>query len=146
MYYDKDSTPTKSCPKTREVYLPEGAWYDFWTNKYYEGGQTIIASAPIEIIPLYVKAGSILPMTQHMQYVDEVSNAPLELYVYPGKDTEFELYEDDGKSYGYEEDEFAITKITWTDKNRDLVIGKPIGSYKRIRNNKEYIVKVIEKN
>ena len=110
-----------------------------------EGGQTIIASAPIDIIPLFVKAGSILPMTQYMQYVDEVTNAPLELYVYPGKDTEFELYEDDGNSYSYEEGEFAITKITWTDENRDLVIGKPIGCYKGITENKEFIVEIIDK-
>ena len=144
MYYGKDSTPIKNSPKTREVYLPKGAWYDFWTNDYYEGGQTITAAAPIDIIPLYVKAGSILPMTSHMQYVDELPNAPIELYVYPGMDTEFELYEDDGCSYRYEEGEFAITNISWNDKNHELVISEPTGHYEGMANNNEFIVKVIE--
>jgi alpha-D-xyloside xylohydrolase len=144
MYYDKNGVPIEGSSKTREVYLPKGCWYDFWTNKYYEGGQTIIADAPIDIIPLFVKAGSILPMAQFMQYVDEMPNAPIKLYVYTGKDTEFELYEDEGNSYRYEEGEYAITKLVWDDKNQELVIGEPIGYYKGMTGNREFKAEVID--
>jgi alpha-D-xyloside xylohydrolase len=144
MYYKKNGVPIEGSSTTREVYLPSGGWYDFWTNKYYKGGQTILADAPINIIPLFVKEGSILPMTRFMQYVDEIPNAPIELYVYEGKDSEFDLYEDDGNSYRYEEGEYAITKLLWSDKNQELVIGEPIGYYKGITNNREFQIHVIK--
>lgn len=144
MYYDKDSTPIEAV-KSREVYLPKNAdWYDFWTNEYYKGGQTILAETPIDRLPLYVKAGSILPMTCFMQYVDEIPNAPIEVRVYTGKDTEFELYEDEGNSYRYENGEFAITKLIWSEKDQKLDIGKPIGSYQGMQI-KEYQVQIVFK-
>jgi alpha-D-xyloside xylohydrolase len=143
MYYEKDGVTIEGSSKTREVYLPSGGWYDFWTNRYYEGGQIIIAEAPISIIPLYVKAGSILPMTQFMQYVDEIPDAPIELYVYPGKDTEFTMYEDEGNSYRYEEGDYTLTKLVWSDGQQELVIGEPIGSYRGMIKNREYRVRVI---
>lgn len=145
MYYEKDSKPIEGSSKTREVYLPKGGWYDFWTNQYYEGGQTIIADAPISTIPLYVKAGSILPMAQFMQYVDEIPNAPIEVFIYTGKDTEFELYEDEGNSYRYEEGEYAITKMIWSNKKQVLDIREPIGSYKGMTKKREYKVHIINK-
>ncbi len=143
MYYDKDSRPIKASI-SKKVYLPKGAgWYDFWTNQYYEGGQTIETEALIDKMPLYVKAGSILPMTCFMQYVDEIANAPIEVRVYAGTDTEFELYEDEGNSYRYEDGEFAITKLVWSEKDQKLDIGKTIGSYPGMQV-KEYEVKVIK--
>ena len=145
MYYEKNSRPIEGCAKTREVYLPKGTgWYDFWTNQYYEGGQTITAVAPIDIIPLYVKAGSILPMTQFMQYVDEIPNAPVEVRVYSGKDAEFELYDDEGNSYRYEEGEYAITKLVWSEMKQSLDINKPIGTYRGMVKDREYKVLVIK--
>jgi alpha-D-xyloside xylohydrolase len=83
-------------------------------------------------------------MAQFMQYVDEIPNAPIELYVYTGKDTEFELYEDEGNSYRYEEGEYAITKLVWDDKNQELVIGEPIGYYKGMTGNREFKAEVID--
>lgn len=144
MYYKKDGLVIEASSKTRRVYLPKGGWYDFWTNKYYEGEQTIIADAPINIIPLFVKAGSILPMTQFMQYVDEINNAPIKLNVYKGKDTEFELYEDEGNSYRYEDGEYAITRMAWFDKEEKLLIDEPLGSYKGMAKNREFNVNIID--
>jgi alpha-D-xyloside xylohydrolase len=145
MYYDRISGAEVQTPKTREVYLPKGAgWYDFWTNQYYEGGQTITAQAPIDIIPLYVKAGSILPMTQFMNYVDEIPDAPIELRVYTGKDAEFELYEDEGDGYRYEEGAYAVTKLCWSEKKQELQIKEPVGSYPGMIKNREFKITRIE--
>jgi alpha-D-xyloside xylohydrolase len=145
MYYAKNSVPIEGSSKTREVYLPVGGWYDFWTNQYYEGGQTILAEAPINIIPLYVKEGSILPMTQFMQYVDEVPNAPIDLHVYSGKDSKFELYEDEGNSYRYEEGEYSVTKLEWSEKQQELFTGEPTGFYQGMVENREYRIHVVKK-
>lgn len=145
LYYEKDSRPIEGSDKVREVYLPKGTeWYDFWTNQYYEGGQTIMAKAPIDIIPLYVKAGSILAMTQFMKYVDEIPEAPFEVRVYPGKDAEFELYEDEGNSYRYEDVEYVITKFVWSEKDQKLEILEPIGAYQGMVKDREYKVQVIK--
>ncbi|HWT27697.1 MAG TPA: TIM-barrel domain-containing protein [Mobilitalea sp.] len=144
MYYDKNSRPIEAA-KSREVYLPKGTgWYDFWTNQYYEGGLTIQAEAPIDRIPLYVREGSILPMTCFMKYVNEIPNAPIEVRVYTGKDTEFELYEDEGNSYRYEGGEYAITKLVWSEEDQKLDIGKPVGSYPGMQI-KEYQIQIINK-
>ncbi len=144
MYYEKNSKPIKSPDKTREVYLPIGCgWYDFWTTQYYDGGQSIRAEAPLDKIPLYVKAGSILPMTQVMQYVDEIPDAPIEVRVYAGMDAEFELYEDEGNSYRYESGEYAITKLSWSEKEGKLTVGEPIGSFNGMVKNREYKISII---
>ena len=144
MYFEKGSSPINKSLKVRKVYLPKGAdWYDFWTNKYYEGGQIITAEAPIDIIPLFVKAGSILPMTQFMNYVDEIPDAPIELRIYAGKDVEFELYEDEGNSYRYENGEYAITKLTWFEEEQKLSIGDTVGSYQGMVKNREYKINII---
>ena len=144
MYYDKDSRPVENAAKTRKVYLPEGTgWYDFWTEEYYEGGQVITAEAPIDIIPVYVKTGSIIPMTCSMQYVDEIPDAPIEVCVYPGKDAVYELYEDEGNSYRYEKGEYSLTKMTWSEESRELKISEPSGSYPRMVKIRTFHVKVI---
>jgi alpha-D-xyloside xylohydrolase len=146
MYYHNNSKPVEGQSKTREVYLPKTTgWYDFWTNCYYEGGQTITVQAPIDKIPLYVQAGSIVPMTQFMQYTDEVPDAPIEMRVYPGKDAEFELYEDEGNSYRYEKGEYAITKLMWSEQDKKFNIDTPVGTYKGMHMNREFNVNIIEK-
>jgi alpha-D-xyloside xylohydrolase len=144
MYYDKNSKPVENMEKTRQVYLPaETGWYDFWTEQYYEGGQVITADAPIDIIPVYVKAGSIIPMTDPMQYVDEIPEAPVEVWVYPGRDAEYGLYEDEGNSYRYEKGEYTITKMTWSEESRELKISEPSGSYPVMVKNRIFEVKVV---
>jgi alpha-D-xyloside xylohydrolase len=89
--------------KTRSVYLPLGTeWLDFWTGEKLPGGQMVQADAPLETIPLYAKAGSIIPLGPVMQYVTETSEDPIEIRVYPGRDATFVLYEDEGTNYNYE--------------------------------------------
>ena len=114
----------------RTVYLPEGtSWYDFWTGKRHEGGQVISAKADIATIPVFARAGSILPLGPVKQYADEKSDAPTELRVYPGQDGSFELYDDEGDGYGYEQGRHASVVLTWNDKQRKLGFAERKGSY-----------------
>lgn len=115
------------CPVTeigatsRMVYLPQGFdWYDFWTNEKYEGGQTVEAAAPLDIIPLFVKAGSILPMGPEMQFAGELEKPQIVLKVYSGRDGDFELYNDDGSTYACERGEYCLIKLRWSEKDKIL--------------------------
>jgi alpha-D-xyloside xylohydrolase len=111
-------------------YLPEGtAWYDFWTNQRHEGGRTVQRETPLDIIPLYVRAGSIVPLGPVMQYATERLDAPYEVRIYPGADGSFTLYEDDNETYAYEKGEFARVPLSWNDKAKTLTIGARVGSY-----------------
>ncbi len=102
--------------QTRPVYLPAGtAWYDFWTGQRYEGGQTIDADATLDILPLYVRAGSLLPMGPHIQHSGEQLAAPWEIRVYPGADGSFAVYEDEGDSYRYEQGAYSWFTLSWED-------------------------------
>lgn len=115
---------------TRKVYLPQSAgWFDFWTGKKYRGGQTIDAPAPMEIMPLFVKAGSIVPMGPFLQYALEKPADPIELRIYPGADAEFTLYEDDGLTYNYEQGERALINMKWDDAGRTLTLSDRQGSF-----------------
>ena len=116
--------------KTRKVYLPsQTKWFDFWTGKTFSGGQNIIAPAPIEIIPLYVKAGSIIPMGPFLQYSTEKPADPIELRVYTGADGSFTLYEDENDNYNYEKGKYAIIPFSWNDKTKTLIIGDRKGEF-----------------
>ena len=100
---------------SREVYLPAGTdWYNFWTNERVHGGQTIVANAPIDVIPLFVRAGSILPLGAPVESTNETQKIA-ELRVYPGADADFALYRDDGTTYNYEKDESELTHLHWSD-------------------------------
>jgi alpha-D-xyloside xylohydrolase len=116
--------------QTRNVYLPVGhQWYDFWTGETLTGGQTVTSAAPIDKIPLLVKAGSILPMGPFLQYASEKPADPLELRVYPGADGIFELYEDENDNYNYEKGKYAIIPLSWNDKQKTLTIGERMGDF-----------------
>jgi alpha-D-xyloside xylohydrolase len=115
---------------SRSVYLPRGAdWYDFWTGALHKGGGRIDAPAPYESLPLYVRAGSILPMGPELQYTVEKPADPLTLWVYTGTDAAFELYEDDGVSYGYEKGAFATIPFRWEEASGALSIGERAGFF-----------------
>ena len=144
MYFEAGSVAIKDSPKTRSVYLPDGVrWYDFWTNQVHEGGKTITVDADIDKIPLFVREGGIIPMSQTMCYVDEVIDAPLEVRVYPGIDSCFDLYEDDGDGYQYEKGNYSITKMVWNNKESKLTIHEPEGSFTKMINNRSYQVNVM---
>ena len=113
------------------VYLPAGTdWYDFWTGQRVKGGRTLQRPCPIDEMPVYVRAGSILPLGPFVQYSDEKPWDNLELRVYPGADGTFTLYEDEGDNYNYERGEFSEITFTWDDASSTLTIGQRRGSYK----------------
>jgi alpha-D-xyloside xylohydrolase len=116
--------------RSRAVYLPSGpGWYDFWTGRHFAGGQTIDADAPFDRLPLFMRAGSIVPVGAEQQYIGEKRDAPITLYVYSGANGSFSLYEDDGHTYGYERGESSRVPIHWDDASRTLTIGARTGSY-----------------
>ena len=117
--------------RSREVYFPNTCgWYDFYTGKYIKGGQTLNVEAPYERVPLFAKAGAIIPYGPAIQYSDEKAPSQITLYVYGGKDGEFKLYEDDGESYDYEKGQYARIPFKFDNKTQTLTIEKREGSYK----------------
>jgi alpha-D-xyloside xylohydrolase len=116
--------------KTATKYLPKGAdWYDFWTGKRYAGGQTVTLETQFNRVPMFVRAGSIVPMGSVMQYVGEKQWDELELRIYPGADATFTLYEDEGDSYNYENGAYTLIPMQWNQRTRTLTIGERQGSY-----------------
>jgi alpha-D-xyloside xylohydrolase len=116
--------------KIREVYLPEGCeWYDFWTGEKLNGGQKIQKSAPIDVAPLFVKSGSILPFGPAVQYSTEKKWDKLEIRLYRGSDGQFTLYEDEFDNYNYEKNMFSTIDFCWNEKENTLSIGERKGKY-----------------
>lgn len=108
--------------ESRDVYLPEGQWYDFWTNEAHAGGQTVTREVDLATMPLYVRAGAVIPLDPVRQYTSQAVDGPTTLRVYAGADGEFTLYEDDGVSFDYLEGEHTLTRMTWDDSERRLTI------------------------
>lgn len=126
----------------KKSYLPKGAdWYDFWTNEKFDGGQTVNKEAPLDIIPLYIKAGSILPIGPQVQYSSEKPWDNLEIRVYTGADGSFCLYEDEFDNYNYEKGAYTEIPMTWNDKSRTLTIGARKGQYDGMLTNRSFTVK-----
>ena len=120
------------------VYLPAGAtWYDFWTGLTNSGGQTINAAAPINVMPLYVRAGSIIPYGPSIQYAAQSVN-PIELRVYRGANGSFTLYEDEDDNYDYETGVYATIPISWNDTSQTLTIGQRQGSFPGMLTNRTF--------
>ena len=115
---------------TRRVYLPTStSWTDFWTGQTLQGGQTITAAAPIDRMPLYVKAGAILPMGPYLQYIGEKPADPIEIRVYRGASGAFTLYEDEGDNTGYERGLYATIPLTWNEAAHTLTLGARAGHF-----------------
>lgn len=113
-----------------DVYLPKStAWYDFWTGKRFNGGQTIKTEAPQDRIPLFVKAGSIIPMGKFLQYTSEKPMDTLEIRIYPGADGQFTLYSDEGDGYNYEKGKYTVIPFKWNEQQQTLIIDKQQGSF-----------------
>jgi alpha-glucosidase (family GH31 glycosyl hydrolase) len=104
----------------RRVYLPQGEWYDFWSEQRTTGGREIIRNIDLETMPLYVRAGSIVPMGPVKQFTSEKSDAPLTLSIYPGADASFLLYEDDGASFNYRNGEWMGIEMRWNESRQTL--------------------------
>lgn len=113
-----------------DVYLPKSAtWFDFWTGKTYNGGQKVNVAAPPDEIPVFIRAGSIIPMGKLMQYTGEKTNDTLEIRIYTGADGAFSLYEDEGDNYNYEKGKYTIIPFSWNEKTQTFSMGKIQGSY-----------------
>lgn len=130
MYYEANSRVLTDTDKTRSVYLPKGAdWFNFWTGDRYSGGQTITVAATIDTMPIFAKAGSILPIGPDLQHTGEKPSAKLIALVYPGADATFELYEDEGEGNGYQAGDFATTELKWNEASQTFQVSKTEGGY-----------------
>lgn len=126
---------------SRDVYLPKGAdWYDFWTGQRIAGGQSIHRDAPLAVLPLYVRAGSILPLGPEEEYTNEYPSAPIELRIYPGADGDAKLYDDDGLTFNYEKGKYSWTPMHWIDASRTLVFEERQGQFAGASNTEFRIV------
>ena len=115
---------------SREVYLPkQRGWYDFYTGAYHTGGQTIVADAPFDKIPVFIPEGAILPIGPEMQWCDEKKPELIDLYVYAGKDGSYTLYEDEGTNYNYEKGKYAVIDFKYDDARKQVTIGARKGSF-----------------
>jgi alpha-D-xyloside xylohydrolase len=120
---------TEPAATTRNLYLPEAKWYDFWTGTITEGGRAIDAAAPIERMPLYVRGGSILPLGPDEEWSTEKPEDPIELRVYRGADGDFTLYEDENDNYNYEKGVHATITFHWSDAAHTLTVGDRQGQF-----------------
>jgi len=131
----------------RTVYLPDSpAWYDFWTGASMKGGQEIEAEAPLNRMPLYVRAGSILPLGPEIEYATQNPGGAIELRVYRGADGSFDLYEDSGDSYDYQKGEHSIIPIRWDESAHKLTIGVRAGSFRGMIAQRQFHVVFVAEN
>lgn len=142
----KDPYEDFSKTGTQDVYLPKGTkWFDFWTGEMLNGGQMVTKEVPIDIIPLYVRAGSIVPFGPKVQYSTEKKWNNLEIRIYPGADGEFVLYEDENDNYNYEKGAYSTIKFTWDDANRTLNIADREGTFPGMLKSRKFNIVVVNK-
>jgi alpha-D-xyloside xylohydrolase len=146
--YSKDTNEDFGTIKSRELYLPKGSdWFDFWTGDKISGGQTIKKEAPLDIIPLYVKAGSILPVGPKVHFAAEKKWDNLEIRVYEGANSEYTLYEDENDNYNYEKRVFSTITFSWDDSKKVLTINDRKGTFPGMLSERKFnIVKVAASN
>ncbi|QDH23071.1 glycoside hydrolase family 31 protein [Saccharibacillus brassicae] len=146
MYYDKQSVPIEGADKTRDVYLPAGAdWFDFWTQEKYGGGQTVTATATLDRLPVYAKAGSMIPMAEVAQHSGASSESEMKLVIYPDADAAFTIYQDEQDNYNYEQGDYATIDLSWKNESNVLTIEKRAGRYEGMEDFITFIVEVIGK-
>jgi len=142
----KDSVKIEdySLVKSKDVYLPKGTdWYDFWTGEKRSGGQTIQKEVPLDVIPLYVKAGSLLPIGPKVQYATEKKWNNLEIRIYEGANGEFTLYEDENDNYNYEKGIYSTIHFSWNDKQKSLTIDKRNGKFPGMIENRNFNIVIV---
>jgi len=132
--------------KSKEIYLPQGAgWYDFWTGEKINGGKKVSKGTPIDIIPLYVRSGSIIPLGPKVQYATEKDWDNLEIRVYPGANGSFTLYEDENDNYNYEKGVYSTITFDWDDEKRTLVIDNRKGSFPGMLRSRKFNIVMVDK-
>jgi alpha-D-xyloside xylohydrolase len=146
---DNDTTNVEdfSKVKSEEVYLPAGTdWYDFWTGEKHSGGQTLNRETPIDLMPLYAKAGSILPIGPKVQYATERKWDNLEIRVYPGTNGEFTLYEDENDNYNYEKGAYSTITFKWDDQKKALTVNARKGTFPGMLTTRTFQVVIVSSN
>ena len=145
--YNKDGKEDFSTVKTKELYLPKGAdWFDFWTGEKFTGGQKINREVPLDLMPLYIKAGSILPIGPKVQYANEKKWDNLEIRIYQGANGEFTLYEDEGDNYNYEKGAYSTITFNWNDAKKQLTINDRKGSFAGMLADRKFNIVLVSKN
>jgi len=133
--------------KSKETYLPAGTdWYDFWTGEKSSGGNKVTKQTPIDVIPLYVKAGSVLPIGPSVQYAEEKKWDNLDIRIYPGANGKFVLYEDENDNYNYEKGIYATINFDWNDKNKTLTISDRKGSFPGMLDSRQFNIVMVSAN
>ena len=131
----------------RPVYLPKGTeWINFWTGQRLNGGQNISADAPIEICPLFVRAGALVPMGPYIQYASEKPADPIELRIYSGADGSFILYEDENDNYHYEQGIYSTIAFQWNDAEKTLTIGQRKGHFPGMLKERSFRIVLVREN
>jgi alpha-D-xyloside xylohydrolase len=137
---------TEEKSTSRHLYLPKAKWYDFWTGAAFDGGKAIDTPAPLDRIPLFVRAGSIVPMGPDVQYAAEKPADPIELRIYPGADGDFVLYEDENDTYNYEKGTYAVIPFHWDDAKGTLTISERKGRFPGMVQSRKFRVVVVGSN
>ncbi len=121
--------------RTRKMYLPEGVWYNFWSGEAQEGGREIVASAELDEMPIFVKAGSIIPFGAKVQYATEPTTEPIEIRVYAGADGDFTLYLDDNTSYDYEQGIYSEVVMRYSEKSGEITLSSGVDKFAEFAKN-----------
>jgi alpha-D-xyloside xylohydrolase len=145
--YSKETDEDFSTIKSRELYLPSGTdWIDFWTGEKLKGGQKVKKEVPLDIMPLYIKSGSIIPFGPEVQYATEKKWDNLELRIYEGANGSLTLYEDENDNYNYEKGVFSTITLKWDNTNRILTIGNRTGTFPGMLNERNFRIVVVSVN
>jgi alpha-D-xyloside xylohydrolase len=137
---------TEPASTSRQLYLPNATWYDFWIGSKIAGGRMISSATPLEFIPVYVRAGSIVPLGPDQEWSTEKSEDPIELRVYPGADGDFTIYEDENDNYNYEKGAYATIPIHWDDAGHTLTIGDRKGQFPGMLEKRTFRVVFVHEN
>lgn len=137
---------TEPAATTRQLYLPESKWYDFWTGSSVAGGRMINADSPLERLPLYVRAGSILPLGPDEEWSTEKVADPIELRIYRGANGDFTLYEDENDNYNYEKGAYATVSLHWNDAGHTLTIGERKGQFPGMLESRSFRIVLVSEN
>jgi alpha-D-xyloside xylohydrolase len=144
---DKEQVEDFSTTKSKEIYLPAGTeWFDFWTGEKLSGGNKVSKETPLDIIPLYVKAGSIIPVGPNVQYAEEKKWDDLKIRIYPGANGKFVLYEDENDNYDYEKGIYSTISFDWNDKKKTLTISDRNGSFPGMLSDRKFNIVIVGGN
>jgi alpha-D-xyloside xylohydrolase len=143
--YNQDGQADFDSVKERELYLPAGTqWIDYWTGEKLEGGQTINKETPIDIMPIFIKAGSVIPIGPDVQYAEEKPWDNLEIRIYEGADGEFTLYEDENDNYNYEKGLYSTIKFSWDNSENTLIISNREGKFPGMLTDRKFNIVIVQ--